>query len=108
MVVSDLSQMALTVFSVFHRVLQGAANGGGQFDFILRGSPDPFFACRKMSLFHLKTCTPMNLSVSRWAPFVALILRVFCLVRNPVEFDSVTEIEGQTQSSAQCRGLTWA
>ena len=32
----------------------------------------------------------------------------FCLVRNPAELDSVTEIEGQTRSSAWCRGLTWA
>ena len=47
------------------------------------------------------------LSVSRWALFVALILRVFCLVRNPAELDSVTEIEGQTRSSEWCRGLSW-
>ena len=44
-----------------------------------------------------------NLSVSRWAPFVAHILRVVSLVRNPAELDRVgefTEVEGQTWSSA--------
>ena len=51
------------------------------------------------------------LSVSRWAPFVAHILRVFRLVRNPVDVDRLgefTEIEGPKRCSAWCRGLNWA
>ena len=48
------------------------------------------------------------LSVSRWAPFVAHILRVFSFLGNPGQHDSVGESakdEGQRQSSAWCRGL---
>ena len=28
--------------------------------FLIGGSPDPLFACSKMSLFYLKTCTPVK------------------------------------------------
>ena len=44
-----------------------------------------------------------NLSVSRWAPFVAHILRIFSLVRNPVALD----IAGKF-TEIVCRGLSWA
>ena len=39
------------------------------------------------------------------------MLRVFCLVRNPVDLDRLaefTEIEGPKRCSAWCRGLNWA
>ena len=39
------------------RVLQGAAQRGGAILLHFGGSPGPF-ACSKMSLFYLKTCTP--------------------------------------------------
>ena len=44
------------IFSEKHRVLQGAAQRGSQFDFMsaLLGTMS---SCRIMSLFYLKTCT---------------------------------------------------
>ena len=36
---------------------------------------------------------------------MALLLRVLCLVRNPAELDSVTEIEGQTQCVPSAEAL---
>ena len=41
-----------------HRVLQGAAQRG-KFTFIIAALPT-LFSCSKMSLFHLKTCTPLK------------------------------------------------
>ena len=44
---------------IFHRVLQGAAQRGAQFHFIF-AALRALFSCSEMSLFSLKTCTPVK------------------------------------------------
>ena len=46
-------------FQKVHRVLQGAAQRGAQF-YLIFAVLRAFFLCSKMSLFYLKTCTPMK------------------------------------------------
>ena len=42
-----------------HRVLQAAAQSGAQFYFVF-AVLRTLFSCGRVSLFHLKTCTPMK------------------------------------------------